>query len=53
VGAFLDDANLAGAFLTQEQLEKTTSGEEHTRLPRDLKPPAHWNVETGEQIEGD
>ena len=29
------------------------SGDEHTLLPPDLKPPAHWNVKTDEQIEGD
>jgi hypothetical protein len=38
--------------LTQEQLQETT-GDENTQLPPDLKPPAHWNVKTDEQIEGE
>jgi hypothetical protein len=29
------------------------SGDEITRLPPDLKPPAHWNVKTDEQPEED
>ena len=54
----LSEANLSGAdlrgaiFLFQEQLEETT-GDENTQLPSNLKPPAHWNVKTDEQIEGD
>jgi hypothetical protein len=57
--AELSGANLSGAYLseaehlTQEQLENTRSGDEDTKLPPDLKPPAHWNVKTDEQIEGD
>jgi len=53
----LTEANLSGAnlsivwHLTQEQLEETT-GDENTQLPPDLKPPAHWNGKTDEQIEG-
>ena len=56
--AFLTEANLWGAdlrgaiFLFQEQLEETT-GDENTQLPSNLEPPAHWNVKTDEQIEGD
>jgi pentapeptide repeat protein len=56
--SLLSRANLSGAYLsgaqhlTQEQLEKTT-GDEKTSLPPDLKPPAHWNVKTDEQLEGD
>jgi len=52
-GANLSGANLWGAeHLTQEQLEMTT-GDDATRLPSDLKPPAHWGVKTDEQIEGE
>jgi uncharacterized protein YjbI with pentapeptide repeats len=57
-GAILQDADLKGAnlqgetHLTQEQLEKAT-GDDNTCLPPDLKPPAHWNVKTDEQIEGE
>jgi uncharacterized protein YjbI with pentapeptide repeats len=56
-GADLSYADLGGAdlkeakHLTQEQLEETT-GDEHTRLPSGLKPPAHWDVKTDEQPEG-
>ena len=56
--ANLSGANLSGAYLTgavnltQAQLEVTT-GDETTQLPADLKPPAHWNVKTDEQSEGD
>ena len=48
-GANLREANLSGAnlsgakHLAQAQLEETT-GDENTRLPSDLKPPAHWSV---------
>jgi hypothetical protein len=45
------DLSLA-THLTQAQLELAT-GDENTRLPPDLKPPAHWNVQTDEQIEED
>jgi hypothetical protein len=44
---------LGAQHLTQKQLEKTMSGDEITRLPPDLKPPAHWNVKTDEQPEED
>jgi hypothetical protein len=48
-GANLSGANLSLAeHLTQEQLEETT-GDENTRLPLDLEPPAHWNMTTDEQ----
>jgi Pentapeptide repeats (8 copies) len=51
-GADLSGAYLTGAVdLTQEQLEET-NGDKNTRLPPDLKPPAHWNVKSDEQIEG-
>jgi hypothetical protein len=55
---YLSRANLSGADLgeaeglTQADLEDTT-GNETTQLPPDLKPPAHWNVKTDEQIEED
>ena len=51
VGATLSGADLSTAGLTQEELEPAT-GDENTRLPPDLKPPAHWNVKTDEQNEG-
>jgi hypothetical protein len=52
--ASLWNADLSGAkHLTQGQLEETKSGDENTQLPPDLKPPAHWNVKTDEQIEGE
>src|ERR687898_553114 len=61
-GANLSGANLSGAilwvtklsgalFLTQKQLDETKLGDNETQLPPDLKPPAHWNVRTDEQIE--
>jgi Pentapeptide repeats (8 copies) len=53
-GANLSKANLDRIWvgnLTQEQLEETT-GDENTALPSHLKPPAHWNVKTDDQIEG-
>jgi len=55
-GTLLQGAGLKGAdlrdttHLTQEQLEEAI-GDETTRLPNHLKPPAHWGVKTGEQIE--
>jgi hypothetical protein len=62
-GAYLSRTNLSeadlrgadlseAAYLTQEQLEKTT-GDETTKLPSDLEPPAHWGVKTYEQTEGE
>ena len=52
--ADLSGANLSGAeHLTQDQLEETKHGDEHTQLPSGLEPPAHWNVKTDEQIEED
>jgi uncharacterized protein YjbI with pentapeptide repeats len=51
-GADLSGADLSGAaFLTQKQLDETKLGDNETQLPPDLKPPAHWNVRTDEQIE--
>jgi hypothetical protein len=52
IEAKLSGANLSGADLTQKQLEETRSGDENTRLPSHLKPPAHWGVKTDEQSEG-
>jgi len=53
LGANHSHANLSDArHLAQAQLEETT-GDEYTRLPPDLKPPAHWNVKTDEQSERD
>src|SRR5215211_7418279 len=50
--ADLSGADLSGAaFLTQKQLDETKLGDNETQLPPDLKPPAHWNVSTDEQIE--
>ena len=46
------EADLKMANLTQEQLEDTT-GDEHTQLPPDLKPPAHWGRKADEQSEED
>jgi hypothetical protein len=40
-GATLTGADLSTASLTQEELEPAT-GDENTRLPPDLNPPAHW-----------
>jgi Pentapeptide repeats (8 copies) len=49
----LSGADLSGSLhLTQKQLTET-AGDEDTKLPPDLKPPAHWDVKTDEQIEGD
>jgi hypothetical protein len=50
--ADLKGADLRGADLTQKQLEGTT-GDQTTRLPDHLKPPAHWGLKTDEQNEGD
>jgi hypothetical protein len=50
--AKLSGADLSGANLYQSQLGGT-AGDENTRLPPDLKPPAHWNVTPDEQIERD
>jgi hypothetical protein len=58
LGANLSAADLSAADLSaayhviQAQLDET-NGDENTRLPPDLKPPAHWGVKTDEQIEGD
>jgi hypothetical protein len=67
-GAILREADLSGAdltradltradlsrakYLTQEHLEKA-AGDENTRLPTHLKPPAHWGVKPDEQPEED
>jgi len=51
-GANLRNADLSEAHLTQAQLEET-SGNGSTLLPSNLKPPAHWDVKTDEQIEGE
>jgi hypothetical protein len=48
-GATLSGADLSTASLTQEELEPAT-GDENTRLPPDLNPPAHWGVKTDEQV---
>jgi len=51
-GAILRRADLSEANLLEAQLEETT-GDENTKLPSHLKPPAHWGVNTDEQSEGD
>ena len=51
-GADLSGADLSTASLTQEELEPAT-GDENTRLPADLNPPAHWGVKTDEQAKED
>jgi uncharacterized protein YjbI with pentapeptide repeats len=54
-GANLRGANLKRLILSQAQLDET-NGDENTRLPPDLKPPAHWGVKTvktDEQAEED
>jgi hypothetical protein len=48
-GATLSGADLSTASLTQEELEPAT-GDENTRLPPDLNPPAHWGAKTDEQV---
>src|SRR5215204_81943 len=50
--ADLSEADLSPASLTQEELEPAT-GDENTRLPPDLNPPAHWAVKTDEQVRED
>jgi uncharacterized protein YjbI with pentapeptide repeats len=40
-GTNLSGADLSTASFTQEELEPAT-GDENTRLPPELKPPAHW-----------
>jgi hypothetical protein len=47
-GATLSGADLSTASLTREELEPAT-GDENTRLPPELDPPAHWGVKTDEQ----
>jgi hypothetical protein len=47
-GAILSGANLFRALLNQKQLE-APAGDEDTKLPPDLKPPAHWSGKTDEQ----
>jgi uncharacterized protein YjbI with pentapeptide repeats len=52
-GANLTGADLSGSLhLTQKRLTET-AGDEDTKLPTDLKPPASWDVKTDEQGEGD
>jgi uncharacterized protein YjbI with pentapeptide repeats len=51
-GADLSGADLSTASLTQEELEPAT-GDENTRLPTDLIPPAHWGVKTDELTKED
>jgi len=53
-GANLSDADLSDARgeLTGEQIE-AANGNEGTKLPSHLKPPAHWGVKTDEPGEGD
>jgi uncharacterized protein YjbI with pentapeptide repeats len=51
-GATLTGADLSTASLTQEELEPAT-GDENTRLPTELNPPAHWAVKTDEQVRED
>jgi len=48
IGAKVSGADLSTASLTQEVLERAT-GDENTRLPADLNPPANWGVKTYEQ----
>jgi len=56
--ADLTRADLGGAnlfksvHLSQGQLEGAR-GDQNTRLPPDLTPPAHWGAKTDEQTEGD
>src|ERR671911_294271 len=50
--ANLTRADLTDASLTEEELEPAT-GDENTRLPAELNPPAHWGVKTDEQAKED
>jgi hypothetical protein len=52
-GASVYGANFSGTDLLQAQLEKTVGGEndENIQLPSHLQPPAHWGLDTDEQIE--
>jgi uncharacterized protein YjbI with pentapeptide repeats len=51
-GADLSGADLSTASLTQEEVEPAI-GDENTRLPAELNPPAHWGVKTEEQAKED
>jgi uncharacterized protein YjbI with pentapeptide repeats len=55
-GANLSGANLSAALrggpLTQEQIEQAT-GNEQTKLPEHLKPPASWSQSSNDQQTGD
>src|SRR5215216_4528209 len=56
-GTNLSEANLTGAdlstaSLTQEEVEPAI-GDENTRLPAELNPPAHWGVKTDEHAKED
>ena len=55
-GADLSGANLSAALrggsLTQEQIEQAT-GNEQTKLPEHLKPPASWSQSSNDQQTGD
>src|SRR5215208_1931414 len=51
-GADLSGADLSTASLTQEEVEPAI-GDENTRLPAELNPPAHWGVKTDEQAKED
>jgi uncharacterized protein YjbI with pentapeptide repeats len=51
-GADLSGADLREASLTQEEVEAAI-GDENTRLPAELNPPAHWGVKTDEQAKED
>jgi Pentapeptide repeats (8 copies) len=51
-GTIFSGANLLEAILTQPELD-LTDGDENTKLPNHLKPPAHWGRKSDEQIEGD
>lgn len=56
-GAYLSKANLSAVNLsearnlTQGQLQQA-DGDKTTQLPPGLEPPAHWGVQTDEQVEG-
>src|SRR5919112_130995 len=51
-GADLSGADLSTASLTQKEVEPAI-GDENTRLPAELNPPAHWGVGTEEQAKED